>query len=166
MATETQQSKAVGGIPSYDGPGAIVDTGHDVERQDPGALNTSQAGAWLPADVASMLRILERMYAHALATLNVRRTYVDQIVPLQQLNEQTTPLDARPFGYTQVAISATTAANIELLREGVALAVVLTPGKWATIQQPVGTKIRLKAGDSNITATFRYSDQIFGTVQP
>lgn len=158
MANETQQAKAVGGIATNGGPGAIVDI--------PTSTRTYEAGGWLPSDVASVVRILERMYAHMLSTQLVRRGYVDQIVPLQAGIDQETCLDARPYGYTQVAISATTAANVELFREGVALAVVLTPGRFTTIQQPQGTKIRLKAGDPAITATFRYSDQIFGSVLP
>ena len=166
MATETQQARAVGGIPSYDGPGAIVDVGKDIESKDPGEITTYQAGGWLPSDVASVVRLLERLYAHALNTQLVRRSYVDQIVPLQAGINQEMCLDARPYGYTQVAISATTAANIELYREGVVFSFALTPGRFATIQQPIGTQIRLKAGDPNITATFRYSDQIFGAVQP
>lgn len=168
MATETQQSRAVGGIPSSDGPGAIVDTGRDIEDTDGATLPTYQAGGWLPSDVASVVRLLERLYAHLLSpnAQLVRRGYTDQIAPLQAGIDQEMILDARPFGYTQVAISATSAANIELFREGVVFSFALTPGKWATIQQPAGTKIRLKAGDLPITATIRYSDQVFGVVQP
>lgn len=171
MADAIQQARAVGGIPSPDGPGVVVDlsangAGAHPETKDAGALNLYQSGGWLPSDVASVVRLLERIYAEMLSTQLVRRGYVDQLIPLQAGIEQTTCLDARPYGYTQVAISATTAANVELVREGVALAVVLTPGRFATIQQPNGTKIRLKAGDPQITATFRYSDQIFGSVAP
>lgn len=168
MANETQQARAVGGIPSPDGPGVVVDTGRDIEGTDGATLPTYQAGGWLPSDVASVVRLLERLYAHLLSpnAQLVRRSYTDQIVPLQAGIDQEWPLDARPYGYTQVAISATTAANIELYREGVVFSFALTPGHFTTIQQPAGTKIRLKAGDSPITATFRYSDQVFGTVQP
>lgn len=163
MANETQQAKAVGGIADHDGPGAIVDlqAGRHPETMDQNAVYLS-----LPRDIASAVRLLENMYAHMLATHVFRRGYVDQKVPLQAGVDQELPLDSRPYGYTQVAISATTAANIELFREGVVLSFVLTPGRFATIQQPAGTTIRLKAGDPNIVATFRYSDQIFGVIQP
>lgn len=168
MATQEQQAKAVGGIPSYDGPGAVVDlhAGTDPGAKDQADINLYQAGGWLPSDVASVVRLLERIYAHLLNTQVVRRAYTDQLVPLQAGIGQTACLDARPFGYTQVAISATTAANIELVREGVTFSFALTPGRFATIQQPSGTQIRLKAADPNITATFRYSDQVFGSVLP
>lgn len=170
MATQTQQSQAVGAIPSHDGPGAIVNlhAGADPATKDSGALNLYQAGGWLPSDVASVVRLLENLYAHLLSPNSqlVRRGYTDVQVPLQAGIDQELPLDSRPFGYTQVAISATTAANVELYREGVALAVVLVPGRFATIQQPQGTKIRLKTGDNPIVATFRYSDQVYGSILP
>src|SRR5690349_12770384 len=114
MATEIQQSKGVGVISSYDGPGSIVDTGQGIAHTDTGEINVYQAGGWHPSDEASVVRLLERLYAHALATLPIRRSYTDQIAPLQAGIDQEYLLDARPFGYTQVAISATTAANIEL----------------------------------------------------
>ena len=168
MTTEIQQAKAVGGIASHGGPGAIVDmrAGDDPGAKDAGELRLYQAGGWLPSDVASIARLLENIYAEMLQARLVRRGYTDQLIPLQAGVEQEAPLDARPFGYTQVAISATTAANIELVREGVALAFTLTPGHFATIQQPSGTRIRLKAGDNPITVTFRYSDQVYGSVTP
>lgn len=170
MADATQQAAAVGGIPSYDGAGAgaIVNlhAGAHPETKDPDELRTYQAGGWLPSDVASIVRILERLYAHALESAPVRRSYMDQRIPLQAGIDQITALDARPYGYTQVAISATTAANIELAREGVIFSLALTPGRFVTLQQPAGTAIRLKAGDNPIVATFRYSDQVFGSVAP
>lgn len=155
---EIERAQTVGGIASNDAT-ALVDLEHATER-------LPQAGDWLPSDLAAIRRLLERIYAEQLSGASVRRSYVDVAIPLQAGVEQLDVLDARPYGYTQVAISATTAANIELRREGVALAVVLTPGRFATIQQPANTKITLKAGDPQIMATFRYSDQIFGSVAP
>lgn len=156
--TELERAQTVGGIASNDAT-ALVDLEHANTR-------LPQAGDWLPSDLAAIRRLLERIYAEQLSNATVRRTYTDVAVPLVAGIEHQSVLDARPYGYTQVAISATTAANIELRREGVALAVVLTPGRFVTIQQPVGTKITLKAGDPQILATFRYSDQVFGTVAP
>ncbi len=157
-ASELEQAQAVGGIAS-DASTALVDLKNANER-------LPQAGDWLPADLAAIRRVLERIYAEQLNTATVRRTYVDVSIPLQAGVEHLNVLDARPYGYSQVAISATTAANIELRREGVALAVVLVPGRFATIQQPEGTRITLKAGDPQILATVRYSDQVYGSVLP
>lgn len=124
------------------------------------------------ADLAAVHRLLERLYAATLArnAESIRRTYVDVPVTLQPVTVSPgleSVLDARPYGFTQIAIYGTTAANVALLRgDHAEFDIVLTPGRWTTIQQPQGTKIGLKTGDPAVLVTFRYSDQIWGTVQP
>lgn len=155
--SDLQQAQSVGGAIGQGN--SIVDLDHANSR-------LPQAGDWLPADIAAIRRTLEQMYAAMTKAQAVRRSYVDVPVMLMAGVELEIPLDAHPYGYSQVAISALTAANIELHRETITFSFALTPGRFATIQQPIGTKITLKAGDPTIMAIFRYSDTIYGAVQP
>lgn len=129
-------------------------------------------GLFTNNDLAAIHRLLERLYAATLArnAESIRRTYVDVPVNLQPVTASIgleNVLDARPYGFTQIAVYGTTAANVALVRaDHVEFDLVLTPGRWTTIQQPQGTRIALKAGDPTVLLTFRYSDQVWGTIQP
>jgi hypothetical protein len=165
MADAVQESRAVGGIATNDGPGAIVDLGAGhIDTKDPAELRTYQAGGWPFSDLAALVRILERVYAEQLDADPLRRSYVEQTVTLTPY-ENLSVLDARPYGYSRVAIYSPVTVNA-LLRTGTAdIALTLTAGKFAAIQQPQGTRILLAAPGQNVVI-FRYSDQLYGTITP
>lgn len=145
----------------------------DQKPQDPQADNLPQAGGWLPSDVASIVRLLEKLYALELQQAQARRLYVDQFVNLQANYEADGfPLDARPYGFTQVAVyiangNPAAGATILLRRGGMAdVSVIVPAAHFVTLQQPMDTRVLLSGASGQVGAIFRYSDQVFGTILP